>query len=70
MVIVAMSEVLVLVSAYVFSERLNSRQRARRLVCRSLYHSAQDAHHIPILAQDIYMINCEDINDFYNTEAA
>lgn len=32
--------------------------------------SYQDVHHTPMLAQDLCMINCENINDLYDAEAA
>lgn len=32
--------------------------------------SYQDVHHTAMQAQDIYMINCADINDLYDTKAA
>ena len=30
----------------------------------------QDVYHNHMLAQEIYMVNCEDINDLYDAEAA
>jgi len=32
--------------------------------------SYQDVYHVSMLAQDIYMINCEDIDDSYDDKAA
>ena len=32
--------------------------------------SYQDVNHAPMLAQDVYMINCKSISDLYTTEAA